>query len=107
MIKIKSYAEESFNIIDYKEGLRDEDFCFILETKEGKAFAAKPIGSREIKDEYLKDIDNIIGCKGDVKFFFKQKAVVAFGLPKVVFVIERSVIISFTTASLTVKVWTV
>lgn len=69
MIKIKQYQEESFRIIDYSEKLRDEDFCFILETKEGKVFEAKPIGDREMKDEYLNDMENIIGHMGDVKFF--------------------------------------
>ena len=35
----------------------------------GKAFAAKPIGDRDLKDQYLKDIDTIIGKMGTVKFF--------------------------------------
>ena len=69
MIKWKEYFEEEFQIVDYKDGLRDEDFCFICETDEGKPFAAKPIGDRELKDQYLKDIDDIIGKMGTVKFF--------------------------------------
>ena len=69
MIKLKVYMEEEFEIIDYKDGLRDEDFCFICETKDGKPFAAKPIGDRELKADYIKDIDNIIGKMGTVKFF--------------------------------------
>lgn len=69
MIKLKVYQEDEFEIIDYKDGLRDEDFCFICQTKDGQAFAAKPIGDRDLKDQYLKDIDNIIGKMGTVKFF--------------------------------------
>lgn len=69
MIKWKEYFEEEFQIVDYKDGLRDEDFCFICETDEGKPFAAKPIGDRELKDQYLRDIDDIIGKMGTVKFF--------------------------------------
>lgn len=69
MLKLKSYLEESFEIIDYQDGLRDEDFCFILQTKEGKQFAAKPVGSRELKEYYIQNIDDIIGKLGDVKFF--------------------------------------
>jgi len=69
MIKVKMYLEESFTIIDYQDGLRPEDFCFILETDDHIAFAAKPIGTREMKEEYLSTIDSIIGHKGDVKFF--------------------------------------
>jgi ATP-dependent DNA ligase len=69
MIKVKEYMEQEFEIIDYRDGLRDEDFCFILETEDNKSFAAKPIGSKELKEQYLKDIDTIIGKKGTVKFF--------------------------------------
>lgn len=69
MIKVKEYMEQEFKIIDYKDGLRDEDFCFILETEDNKPFAAKPIGNRELKDQYMNDIDNIIGKFGTVKFF--------------------------------------
>lgn len=69
MIKVKQYQDAEFTIIDYKDGLRDEDFCFICETDEGKPFAAKPIGDRELKAEYIKNIDEIIGKKGTVKYF--------------------------------------
>lgn len=61
--------EESFIIVDYKEGLRLEDFCFVCQTKEGKLFEAKPIGTREMKEEYMKNINSIIGLKGEIKFF--------------------------------------
>jgi ATP-dependent DNA ligase len=69
MIKVKMYQDQEFEIIDYQDGLRDEDFCFICQTDDGKQFAAKPIGSRELKAEYIEDIDNIIGKKGVIKFF--------------------------------------
>lgn len=69
MIKVKAYQDGEFTIIDYRDGLRDEDFCFICETDSGQAFAAKPIGSREIKADYIKNINDIIGLKGTVKYF--------------------------------------
>lgn len=69
MIKVKMYQDQEFEIIDYQDGLRDEDFCFICQTDDGKTFAAKPIGSRELKAEYIEDIENIIGKKGVIKFF--------------------------------------
>ena len=69
MIKVKQYQDAEFTIIDYKDGLRDEDFCFICETDNGKPFAAKPIGDRELKTEYINNIDDIIGRKGTVKYF--------------------------------------
>ena len=61
--------EEEFEIIDYQDGLRPEDFTFIMQTKDGKAFGAKPIGDRELKAKYMENMDNIIGKMGTVKFF--------------------------------------
>ena len=69
MIKVKMYQDAEFLIVDYQDGLREEDFCFICETSDGKPFAAKPIGSRELKSEYLENIDEIIGKMGVVKYF--------------------------------------
>ena len=65
--------DDEFEIIDYSEKLRDEDFCFICQTKEGIVFEAKPVGSREIKAEYLANMDDIIGRKGTVKYFELSK----------------------------------
>ena len=63
------YQDDEFEIIDYQDGLRPEDFTFVCQTKEGNQFAAKPIGDRELKAQYLENIDNIIGKKGIVKYF--------------------------------------
>lgn len=73
MIKVKLYQDAEFKIIDYKEGLRDEDFCFICETKEGKPFAAKPVGSRELREYYLDNIEDFIDKMATVKFFEMSK----------------------------------
>lgn len=69
MIKVKEYQDGEFLIVDYRDGLRDEDFCFICETSDGKPFAAKPIGDRELKALYMENIEDIIGQMGIVKFF--------------------------------------
>ena len=69
MIKVKMYQDDEFEIIDYQDGLRPEDFVFVCQTKDGKAFSAKPIGDRELKQYYLDNIDDIIGQKGVVKYF--------------------------------------
>lgn len=69
MIKVKMYQDDEFEIIDYQDGLRPEDFCFICQTKDKKPFSAKPIGDRELKAYYLDNIDDIIGKKGVVKYF--------------------------------------
>lgn len=68
-IKVKDYQEDTFAIIGFKDGLRPEDFCFVLETKSGIPFEAKPVGTREEKEEYMADIENIVGQYGEVKFF--------------------------------------
>ena len=69
MIKVKMYQDAEFEIIDYKDGLREEDFCFICSTADGKPFAAKPIGDRELKAWYIENIDDLIGRKGVIKYF--------------------------------------
>lgn len=70
MLKIKEMEEDSFLITGYELGLRGtEDMCFVLETKDGKTFKAKPQGDRALKEQYMSEINDIIGRKGDVKFF--------------------------------------
>lgn len=69
MIKIKEFTDGEFKIIGITEGLRPEDMCFSLETKEGKTFDAKPIGDRKLKEWYRNNIKQIIGKYGTVKYF--------------------------------------
>ncbi len=69
MIKVKKFEDSEFEIIGLEDGLRDEDLCFVLKTKSGDMFKAKPVGTRELKDSYRKDINNIIGKMGTVKYF--------------------------------------
>jgi len=73
MIKVKMYQDDEFEIVDFSEGLRDEDFVFICQTVTGKLFEAKPIGNRALKAYYLDNMDDIIGKKGTVKFFEYSK----------------------------------
>ena len=72
MIKFKMYKDDCFKVIGIEPGLRGvEDMVFILETKDGKQFKAKPLGDRLTKQEYwnnfeLKYKDTI----GECKFFY-------------------------------------
>lgn len=68
-LKIKIFQDDEFVITGITEGLRDEDFVFNLVTADGKPFEAKPTGTREERQEYRDNIDNIIGKKGTVKYF--------------------------------------
>ena len=69
MIKEKNYQDSEFEIVGFEEGLRDEDMVFICKTPNGKQFQAKPIGPRELKYEYLENMQQIIGKMATVKFF--------------------------------------
>jgi DNA ligase-1 len=70
MLKIKQYKDSEFEIVGIEEGVRPEDMTFVCVTKDNKKFKAKPIGSRDLKDKYHKDIDTLIGKKATIKFFY-------------------------------------
>jgi ATP-dependent DNA ligase len=69
MIKVKMFNDDEFYILGLNEGLRDEDFSFQMQAKNGKVFGAKPMGSRELRQWYRDNIVGIIGKKGTVKYF--------------------------------------
>ena len=69
MLKIKEFSDAEFKILGLVEGLREEDMCFLMETKEGYQFKAKPIGTREDKQWYRQHINEIVGKYGTVKYF--------------------------------------
>ena len=70
MIKVKMYQDSEFLVTGISEGLRDEDLCFTCVTEDGKEFKAKPMGSRELKQAYRNNLDQIIGKMATVKFFY-------------------------------------
>lgn len=70
MIKVKMYQDAEFEITGISEGLRDEDMCFTCRTADGKEFKAKPMGSREVKQQYREDLDQLIGKMATVKYFY-------------------------------------
>ena len=70
MIKIKDYTDDEFEITGISEGLRDEDMCFTCKTKDGIEFKAKPLGSRELKQQYREDLDQLVGKMATVKYFY-------------------------------------
>lgn len=70
MIKFKMYQDAEFEITGISEGLREEDMCFTLVTDTGIEFKAKPMGSRELKQQYRNDLNNLIGKMATVKYFY-------------------------------------
>jgi len=69
MLKVKKYQDAEFTIKDYRKVLRDVDFVFVLETEDGKEFEASPMGSWDVRREYLDTMDELKGKKATVKFF--------------------------------------
>lgn len=69
MQKIKKFVDNEYEIVGLVEGLREEDMCFLMKTKEGYEFKAKPIGTREDKQRYRENISEMIGCMATVKHF--------------------------------------
>lgn len=70
MVKFKMYQDAEFEITGISEGLREEDMCFTLITDDGIEFKAKPMGSRELKQQYREDLDKLIGKMATVKYFY-------------------------------------
>jgi hypothetical protein len=69
MQKIKKFVDNEYEIVGLVEGLREEDMCFLMKTKEGYEFKAKPIGTREDKQRYRENISEMVGCMATVKHF--------------------------------------
>lgn len=72
MVKIKVYRSEEFLITGYELGLRgNEDMVFLLSTKEGKPFKAKPHGDRTQKDWYVENFESeCLNHYATVKYFY-------------------------------------
>ena len=68
LLKLKPFQDAEFTVVGKSEGLRPQDMCFIMKTDDGVEFKAKPDGTAEQVIEYSKNIDNLIGKKGTVKF---------------------------------------
>lgn len=69
MLKYKQYQDAEYLTVGLEEGLRREDFTFIMETEDGVRFNAKPIGSREVKEYYRAHLNDIIGKMATLKYF--------------------------------------
>ena len=70
MVKFKMYQDSEFKITGISEGLREEDMCFTLVTEDNIEFKAKPMGSRELKQQYRENLNTLIGKMATVKYFY-------------------------------------
>ena len=73
LVKLKMFTDDEFLITGVKEGLREEDMCFILQTKDGKEFSAKPVGTAEQRRYYLSHPEEYVGKMGTCKYFYYSK----------------------------------
>lgn len=72
MLKFKKYKDSCFTVVGIEQGLRPfEDMVFVLVTKEGAEFKAKPMGDLAQKIEYTKNFESkYLGKIGECKFFY-------------------------------------
>ena len=70
LIKVKDFLEEEFEVIGAEEATgRDVGTAiFICKTKKGLEFKVRPMGSREVRREYLENIEDLIGKMLTVRF---------------------------------------
>lgn len=71
LLKVKTFQDDEFKIVDVEEGggkLMGAVGAFILVTKDGTKFGAKPRGSLARSQEFWKNRKSMIGKWGTVKF---------------------------------------
>lgn len=68
--KYKSFIDEEFTVVGgfSGEGLEEDCVIFMCKTVKGREFKVRPRGSREVRKEWLDDLDNIIGKKLTVRY---------------------------------------
>lgn len=69
LIKLKQRQDDEAEVIGIREGLRPEDMCFVLKTKTGIEFAAKPMGTAEDRINYLNNKEKYIGLQATYTYF--------------------------------------
>lgn len=71
LLKVKSFLEEDFKIVGYKQGVGRFAglVIWVCETAEGKTFDCVPKGSMEDKAEWFANADKYVGKLLSVKFF--------------------------------------
>ena len=69
LIKLKQRQDDEAEVVGVREGLRPEDMCFVLKTKTGIEFAAKPMGTAEDRINYLNNKEKYIGLQATYTYF--------------------------------------
>lgn len=68
--KFKNFQDDEYEIVGCKvdKGVENEQFVWVLQTKEGETFNAKPLGSKHQKLKWYKNREKYIGLYMTVKF---------------------------------------
>jgi DNA ligase 1 len=72
LLKCKSFIDEEFLITGVEEGRGNRSGMagkIVLVTAEGKPFKAAPMGTNQLRKEYLAQPESLIGKRGTVKYF--------------------------------------
>jgi DNA ligase-1 len=72
LLKVKQFVDEEFLVTSVNEGagkLMNSVGAFVLVTKKGVEFKAKPMGTLEQSQAYWKDRAKLVGRQATVKFF--------------------------------------
>jgi ATP-dependent DNA ligase len=71
LLKVKTFQDDEFKVVDVEEGsgrLMGAVGAFVLVTKTGQRFGAKPVGSLGLSQSFWKNRKSLIGKTGTVKF---------------------------------------
>lgn len=71
LLKVKSFKEKEYIIVDAKEGVgkASGQATFVCKTKNGKLFNVRPMGTDDEREEYWTNKNKYIGKELTVKFF--------------------------------------
>ncbi len=68
--KYKKFLDEEFEVVGVQKdgGVGDENFAFVMKTKDGRTFGAKPVGTIKARMEMYKNAKNYKGKMMTIKF---------------------------------------
>jgi len=82
IFKLKAFQDDEFVITGANEGKRGAaDMVFELRTMKGQFFEAKPLGTFEKKEEYMENLDELVGKMATVRFLNYSETGVPVGNP--------------------------
>lgn len=72
VVEMQQFQEDKFLLVDIQRGFRIDDSVFVLQTKTGKNFNAKPILNYPEMEKYITNKNDYIGKMATVRFFYYE-----------------------------------